>query len=73
MWFGGKYRDCCEKHDKAYFNNKGWRSRLKADNGLFKCVANLGVPYIYTAPIMWVGVRIFGSSWFPIHKKRKVK
>ncbi len=73
MWFDGEYKGCCEKHDLAYFKSSGWRSRLKADNGLFKCVANLGPPYLWSASIMWIGVRIFGSSWFPIHKKRILK
>lgn len=72
MWFDGEYKSCCESHDQAYFKNGGsWQARLQADNRLFVCVSKKGVGYAITAPIMWLGVRIFGSPWFPIHKKRK--
>jgi hypothetical protein len=71
-WFNvGAYRNCCVEHDLAYFQAKGWRARLRADNRLFTCVAKKGLGYGVTAPVMWLGVRIFGSPWFPIHKKRR--
>jgi hypothetical protein len=73
MWFNGEYEGCCQEHDLAYFKSTGWRTRLKADNQLFKCVAKMGFGYSLVAPVMWLGVRIFGSPLFPIHKKRKVK
>jgi hypothetical protein len=73
MWFNGEYRKCCEEHDAAYFKSDGWHARLQADNRLFKCVAKLGFGYSMVAPVMWLGVRIFGSPLFPFHKKRKVK
>ena len=72
VWFnGGGFRDCCVKHDLAYFKSTGWRTRLQADNQLFMCVAKKGLGHSIVAPVMWLGVRIFGSPWFPIHKKRK--
>ena len=73
MWFDGEYKGCCERHDEDYFKSTGWRTRLRADNRLFGCVAKMGFGYSLIAPAMWLGVRIFGSPWFPIHKKRKVK
>src|SRR5437868_3732884 len=52
MWFNGEYRKCCEAHDAGYFTGAGnWRARLKADNKLFSCVANLGVGYKLVAPV----------------------
>jgi hypothetical protein len=73
MWFNGQYRKCCDNHDLDYFKGSGWRDRLTADNRLFTCVAKMGFEYSIVAPVMWLGVRIFGSPWFPIHKKKKVK
>lgn len=72
VWFNtGAFKNCCVQHDLDYYNRQGWQARLQADNRLFMCVANSGFGYKLTAPIMWVGVRIFGSPWFPIHRKRR--
>jgi len=73
LWFNGEYRKCCDSHDLAYFNSRGWRARLRADNRLFECVAKIGFTYSIVAPVMWLGVRLFGSPWFPLHKTKKTK
>jgi len=69
-WFDWNFKDCCVKHDLAYQQSSNWRTRLEADNRLFMCVAKKGVVQKAVAPIMWLGVRIFGSGLLPIYKKK---
>jgi hypothetical protein len=62
----GDYKNCCVSHDLAYFNGGTLRERLRADNVLFKCVANKkGWWHKIVAPVMWTGVRIGGVSFLP--------
>ena len=71
LWFQMNYRDCCVQHDLDYWNwykTGGWRGRLRADNRLFTCIAGKGFFDKGLAPFMWVGVRVFGSPWFPAQK-----
>lgn len=66
MWPDGNYRQCCVKHDEAYFVGGGRRDRRKADDELYSCVKSQGRRYNKViAPFMWVGVRIGGVGWLP--------
>lgn len=71
MWFDGDYKDCCVQHDLEYLKGgNNWRTRLRADNMLFICVAGKkGLWHIALAPVMWAGVRIFGSDLSPSSRK----
>ena len=61
----GDYRNCCVEHDKAYYFGGSWRERRRADNKLFKCVAETkGFQHKFIAPVMWLGVRVGGVSFF---------
>lgn len=74
MWFNADYKDCCVQHDLDYFNTGNrWRGRFRADNRLFLCVAGKnGSWHLLVAPVMWSGVRIFGSDWLPLSNKNVV-
>lgn len=62
----GDYRDCCVEHDKAYFGGGSWKMRWRADKKLYQCVAaKKGFKHKLIAPIMWVGVRVFGAPFLP--------
>lgn len=66
MFPDGDYRDCCVAHDLAYFSGGSWTKRWRADKKLFKCVAaKRGVEHKFIAPVMWLGVRVFGVSFLP--------
>lgn len=64
-WFpDGNYRDCCVVHDREYFAGGSSKERWRSDKKLFQCVA--AKPNFYNkviAPIMWLGVRVFGVPW----------
>lgn len=66
-WFPDcDYRDCCEEHDLAYYFGGTSKERSQADKKLYKCVAaKKGFHHKIIAPVMWLGVRIFGVSWLP--------
>lgn len=74
MWFDGDYKDCCRQHDLDYLTGgDNWRTRLRADNRLFICIAGKkGVWHLALAPVMWIGVRIFGSDLSPSSRKNIV-
>ncbi len=62
----GDYRNCCVEHDKAYYFGGSWRERRRADNKLYKCVANTkGFQHKIIAPVMWIGVRGGGVPFLP--------
>jgi hypothetical protein len=62
----GNYRDCCVSHDKDYYKGGSWKERRRSDNRLYSCVRNKkGWKNKIIAPMMWVGVRVFGTSWLP--------
>lgn len=62
----GDYRNCCIEHDKAYFFGGSWRERRRADNKLYKCVADIkGFQHKIIAPVMWIGVRVGGVPFLP--------
>jgi hypothetical protein len=62
----GDYADCCYDHDLAYFKGGSWTARWRADKKLYKCVAaKKGVSHKFTAPMMWLGVRVMGHPWVP--------
>ena len=54
---------CCIRHDLAYWKGGTYAQRLKADQSLHHCVAQVGEPEI--AKIMLAGVRVGGSPYFP--------
>ncbi len=74
MWFDGDYLDCCRQHDLDYITGgDNWRMRLRADNHLFLCiVGKKGLWHLALAPVMWTGVRIFGSDLSPSSRKNIV-
>ena len=74
MWFDGDFKDCCVEHDRAYLTGGDhWRTRLRADNRLFTCVAGKkGAWHLALAPVMWTGVRIFGSDLSPSSRQNVI-
>ena len=74
MWFDGDYRDCCRQHDADYLTGgDNWRTRLQADNHLFLCIAGKkGIWHLALAPVMWTGVRIFGSDFSPSSRRNVI-
>lgn len=66
MFPDGGYRDCCDRHDRAYYVGGNWKQRWRADKELFKCVAaKPGFKYKFIASVMWLGVRFGGVDWLP--------
>lgn len=63
MWLDGPWHDCCVKHDLKYYEGGTERSRMKADIDMLRCAAKTGHPYM--AIIMFIGVRLFGSKYWP--------
>lgn len=62
----GNYRDCCVAHDNDYYKGGSWKERRRSDNRLYSCVRNKsGWKNKIIAPMMWVGVRVFGTAWLP--------
>lgn len=74
LWFNGDFEDCCYRHDFAYRKSGlNWRTRLRADNRLFLCIAGKkGIWHLPLAPVMWTGVRIFGSDLLPLSSRNIV-
>ena len=54
---------CCEIHDKAYWQGGTKDQRLKADQALQQCVAQVADPKL--AKLMLAGVRVGGSPYWP--------
>ena len=76
----GNYRDCCVAHDKDYYKGGSCKERRESDNRLYRCVkSKKGWKNKFLAPIMWIGVRVFGTSLLPTRfrwgfgKKKKNK
>ncbi len=62
----GNYRDCCVAHDRDYYVGGSCKERRASDNRLYKCVRNKKGWYNkLVAPVMWAGVRVFGTSILP--------
>ncbi len=57
------WRQCCVKHDKAYWQGGTKQQRLDADVALKQCVQSVGKPRI--ADLMLAGVRVGGSPYWP--------
>jgi hypothetical protein len=55
--------DCCTAHDRAYWLGGTYQERLKADEDLRLCVADLGQRAVAT--VMLLGVRVGGSPYWP--------
>lgn len=58
-----KWRDCCYKHDRAYWLGGTYAERLQADDDLRTCIAEVENPAL--AEAMWAGVRAGGSPFWP--------
>ena len=58
-----RWKDCCVKHDKIYWNGGSSSDRKDADMKLYRCVKEKGYPFI--AKIMYIGVRIGGHPLLP--------
>ncbi len=59
----GNYCDCCVEHDKDYYFGGTSRERWRSDKRLYNCVRKKkGWQNKLIAPMMWVGVRVGGSS-----------
>jgi len=58
-----KWRDCCFRHDRAYWLGGTYSERLQADDALRTCIAEVENPAL--AEAMWAGVRAGGSPFWP--------
>lgn len=54
---------CCIQHDRAYWVGGTYEERVKADEELKRCVAEVGEPEI--AQMMLAGVRVGGTPYLP--------
>lgn len=54
---------CCEQHDFAYWRGGTYAQRIRADQALEACVAQLDEPVIAT--LMYMGVRVGGTPFVP--------
>ncbi len=62
----GNYRECCEIHDLDYFRGGTARERRQSDRRLYRCVrSKKGWQNEIAAPVMYLGVRVFGVSILP--------
>jgi len=60
------YSDCCVEHDKDYYSGGSGKERWRSDKRLYKCVkSSKGWHNEIIAPVMWLGVRVFGVSFLP--------
>lgn len=66
MFPDGNYAECCIAHDQDYFVGGTAKERRASDKRLYRCVRNMkGWQNEVAAPIMFLGVRVFGVSWLP--------
>ncbi|MFV0388290.1 MAG: hypothetical protein ACK5NT_06015 [Pyrinomonadaceae bacterium] len=62
----GSYRNCCIAHDKDYFRGGSFSDRRNSDKRLYECVKGIGgFKRTINATMMYLGVRVFGTSWLP--------
>jgi hypothetical protein len=62
----GHIRPCCLIHDREYYQGGTRFQRSESDKRLYNCVRKRnGVQHRIVAPLIWVGVRIGGSPYFP--------
>ncbi len=62
----GNYRDCCEEHDLDYYKGGSFKERRASDKRLYSCVKSKpGWKNKYRAPMIYLGVRVFGTAWLP--------
>lgn len=57
------WQACCVAHDLAYWAGGTYADRQAADEAMQECVADVEAPEV--AKLMWVGVRLGGSPFFP--------
>lgn len=58
-----KWRNCCLQHDQAYWLGGTYQQRKQADTELESCIEQ--VENRVLAKIMWAGVRVGGSPYWP--------
>lgn len=56
-FWDGSWSLCCKRHDRRYENTR--LTRKQADTLLYRCVRRKNR---FIAPIMYIGVRLFGKS-----------
>ena len=62
----GNYRECCYRHDVDYFRGGTEKERRESDKKLYRCVrSKKGWQNEVAAPLMLLGVRVFGGSFLP--------
>ena len=62
----GNFRECCEIHDAEYSRGGSMRERRQSDKRLYRCVrSKKGWQNEIAAPVMYLGVRVFGVSILP--------
>ena len=57
------WRQCCTAHDLKYWAGGTYDERMQADLDLRACVQSVGNAGV--AQTMLLGVRLFGSPWWP--------
>jgi hypothetical protein len=60
---GSDWGDACLAHDIAYWAGGTKEERVAADTLFKDSVAQKGLLGKFSAPIMYVGVRLFGDTW----------
>lgn len=62
----GNYRECCDRHDRDYYRGGTAEERKESDKRLYRCVrGKKGWQNELAAPVMYVGVRMFGVPLLP--------
>lgn len=62
------FRDCCVKHDEAFWYGGSKEEHRAADKRFRECIKKSGFPV--TAWILWAIVRVFGSTCSPFPQFR---
>lgn len=66
MFPDGNYAKCCVAHDEDYSAGGSGKDRRASDRRLYRCVrSKKGWQNEIAAPVMYLGVRVFGVSWLP--------
>jgi len=62
----GNYGECCVIHDREYYRGGSFKERRASDKRLYRCVrSKKGWHNEIVAPVMYLGVRVFGVSFLP--------
>ncbi len=63
LWPDLDYTECCEQHDRSYWQGGTAHERKLADQKLRQCVSQKNRPV--NAFFMYAGVRVGGHGWLP--------